>query len=209
MKEIRITSYEELVNAIDRGDVVYMYNAGPMGKDKARVIDYMVSSNAYPDQEWLDEEGFANEMEWLQAYEGVKAIVLGSSIGPSGTNTRILDSVDVEDFDIYYKPSSVKGQEMDLDFKVPDADELHRLLRKLIQRLNWHRELFDKVENLAIEAVKSATRDEPKDKLKEKAVGLYYATIDLEAAHGECRNILKTTDAADELYDILKKLYKS
>lgn len=208
MKEIRINSYEELVDAIDRGDTVYMYNAGPMGKDKARVIDYMVSSASYPDQEWLDEEGFENEQEWRQAYEGAKAIVLGSPIGQGGTNTRILDGVDVSDFDIYYKASS-KGSDMDLDFDVPDAEELQRLLRKLIQRLNWHRQLFDKVENLAIEAVKSATRDEPKEKLKEKAVGLYYATIDLEAAHGECRNILKTTDSADALYDLLKKLYKS
>lgn len=101
MKETKVTDYDQLAAAIDRGDTVYMYNAGPMGNDKIRVIDYMVSSNAYPDQEWLDEEGFANEMEWLQAYQGTRAIVLAKPMGQGGTNTRILDSVNVEDFDIY------------------------------------------------------------------------------------------------------------
>ena len=108
MEEIRLTNYDDFAAAIDRGDTVYMHNAGPMGNKKIRVLDYMVSSAAYPDDEWLDEEGFESAEEWHREYRGHKAVVAAEPMGQGGTNTRILDSVDIEDFDLYYVPSRVR-----------------------------------------------------------------------------------------------------
>lgn len=87
-----------------------------------------------------------------------------------------------------------------------DAEELQRLLAKFQKRLDWHRDLFNKVEDKAIAAVDAALNGSDREELYSKAVEFYYAIIDVEAAHDECRNILNTTDSADAMYDILKKI---
>lgn len=87
-----------------------------------------------------------------------------------------------------------------------DAEELQRLLAKFQKRLDWHRDLFNKVEDKAVAAVDAALNGSDREELYSKAVEFYYAIIDVEAAHDECRNILNTTDSADAMYDILKKI---
>lgn len=101
--KVRINNWDELRDALQRGDYVVMLDAGPMGGygDEAEVIDYTVGPESYPDQEWLDEEGFADEEEWYEAYRGTPAIVIDRPMGQGGTNTRILDTVEVSDFEIY------------------------------------------------------------------------------------------------------------
>ena len=97
----RINNWDELRDALQREDYVVMLDAGPVGGEEAEVIDYTVGPEAYPDQEWLDEEGFADEEEWYQAYRGTPAIVIDRPMGQGGTNTRILDTIEVSDFEIY------------------------------------------------------------------------------------------------------------
>ena len=87
-----------------------------------------------------------------------------------------------------------------------DVEELQKLLAKFQKRLDWHRNLFNKVEDKAIAAVDAALNGSDSEELYSKAVEFYYAIIDVEAAHDECRNILNTTDSADCMYDILKRI---
>lgn len=97
----RINNWDELRDALQREDYVVMLNAGPAGGEEAEVIDYTVGPESYPDQEWLDEEGFTDEEEWYEVYRGTPAIVIDQPMGQGGTNTRILDTVEVGDFEIY------------------------------------------------------------------------------------------------------------
>lgn len=108
----RINNWDELRDALQREDYVVMLDAGPAGGEEAEVIDYTVGPEAYPDQEWLDEEGFADEEEWYQAYRGTPAIVIDRPMGQGGTNTRILDTVEVSDFEIYGVRSGKYDDEM-------------------------------------------------------------------------------------------------
>lgn len=108
----RINNWDELRDALQREDYVVMLDAGPVGGEEAEVIDYTVGPESYPDQEWLDEEGFADEEEWYQAYRGTPAIVIDRPMGQGGTNTRILDTVEVSDFEIYGVRSGKYDDEM-------------------------------------------------------------------------------------------------
>lgn len=108
-KIVKITSEDQLVEMLSIVDV-HADHTGPFGENKGALVTAFdtvnkVFSKMDVTDSWLDENGFEDEDDFLDAYGDVTAVVLDSPIGQSGGNFYLLDAFSVEDLDLYYYKS--------------------------------------------------------------------------------------------------------